>query len=43
MIRIVPDTNVLVSATIVKDGSPGRIIQAWLREEIELATSPVLL
>lgn len=43
MIRFVPDTNVLVSATIVKDGSPGRIIQAWLREEIELATSPVLL
>ncbi|RMF89017.1 MAG: putative toxin-antitoxin system toxin component, PIN family [Nitrospinota bacterium] len=43
MIRFVPDTNVLASATIVKGSIPHQIIQAWLRGEAELATSPVLL
>lgn len=43
MIRFVPDTNVLASATIVKEGAPYQIIQAWLKGEVELATSPVLL
>ena len=43
MIRFVPDTNVLVSATIARDGPPGQILVAWLQGKVELATSPILL
>lgn len=43
MRRVVPDTNVLVSATIVRDSFPASIIRAWLRGEVELATAPALL
>jgi len=43
MIRLVPDTNLLASATIVKEGAPYQIIRIWLRGEVEFATSPVLL
>lgn len=43
MPRVVLDTNVLASATTVKEGAPSQIAQAWLRGEVELATSPVLL
>lgn len=43
MVRVVLDTNVLASATIVKEGAPSRIVQAWLQGEVELVTSPVLL
>ena len=37
--RIVLDTNVLVSALITKGAPPDRLYQAWLRNEIELVTS----
>jgi len=37
-VRIVLDTNVLVSALITKDTPPDRLYQAWLRNEIELVT-----
>lgn len=43
MIRFVPDTNVLVSATIAREGPPGQILVAWLQGKAELATSPILL
>ncbi len=43
MIRFVPDTNGLGSATIVREGPPGQILVAWLQGKAELATSPVLL
>ncbi|MFQ5870394.1 MAG: putative toxin-antitoxin system toxin component, PIN family [Candidatus Zixiibacteriota bacterium] len=43
MIRFVPDTNVLTSATIVQEGASSQILQAWQRGEVELITSPVLL
>lgn len=43
MIRFVPDTNVLVSATIAREGPPGQILLAWLQGKVELATSPTLL
>jgi putative PIN family toxin of toxin-antitoxin system len=43
MPRIVADTNVLVSATLVKEGASNRILQAWKEGEVELITSPVLL
>ena len=37
--RVVLDTNVLVSALITKGTPPDRLYQAWLRNEIELVTS----
>ncbi len=43
MIRFVPDTNVLVSATIARESPPGQILVAWLQGRVELATSPILL
>ncbi len=43
MIRFVPDTNVLVSATIVRYGPSGQLLQAWFRGEVELVTSSILL
>lgn len=43
MIRFVPDTNVVVSATIAREGAPGRVLRAWLDGKAELATSRVLL
>ena len=36
--RIVLDSNVLVSALITKGTPPDRLYQAWLRSEIELVT-----
>lgn len=38
-VRVVLDTNILVSALITKGTSPERLYQAWLRGKIELATS----
>ncbi len=43
MRRVVLDTNILVSATIAREGAPARILAAWRDGEVELATSPVLL
>lgn len=43
MLRVVLDTNVVVSATLVKEGAPNRILEAWKKGEVELITSPVLL
>ena len=37
--RIVLDTNILVSALITKGTPPDRLFQAWLRNEFELITS----
>lgn len=37
--RVVLDTNVLVSALITQRTPPDRLYQAWLRNEIELVTS----
>ena len=37
--RVVLDTNILVSALITKGTSPDQLYQAWLRNEIELVTS----
>jgi len=38
-VRVVLDTNILVSALITKGTPPDILYQAWLREEIELVTS----
>ncbi len=37
--RVVLDTNILISALITKGTSPDRLYQAWRRGEIELVTS----
>lgn len=37
--RIVLDTNILISALITKGTPPDQLYQAWLRGEIELVTS----
>lgn len=43
MLRLVLDTNILVSATIERAGASSKILQAWQQDKIELITSPVLL
>jgi putative PIN family toxin of toxin-antitoxin system len=43
MLRVVLDTNVVVSATLVKEGAPNQILETWKQGEVELVTSPVLL
>ncbi len=43
MVRVVLDTNVLVSATISPEGASARILQVWRDGDIELATSFPLL
>ena len=37
--RVVLDTNILVSALITKGTPPDQLYQAWLRNELELVTS----
>jgi len=43
MLRVLLDTNVIVSATISPDGPSARILQVWRDGQIELATSLPLL
>ena len=38
-VRVVLDTNILVSALITKNTPPDELYQAWLRNDIELVTS----
>lgn len=41
--RAVLDVNVLISALLSPDGSPARVLAAWLRGDFELIVSPKLL
>ncbi len=41
--RVVLDTNVLVSATLVKGGNEDRILRAWHRGAFQLVLSPQIL
>lgn len=41
--RVVIDTNLLVSATITEEGNPARIIKAWRDGKIEIVISPEIL
>jgi putative PIN family toxin of toxin-antitoxin system len=43
VLRVVVDTNILVSATIIPHGAPARILQAVLAGRIQLVSSPFLL
>jgi len=41
--RVVLDTNVLVSATLIRGGKEDRILRAWQRDAFELVLSPQIL
>ena len=41
--RVVLDTNVLVSAAISSRGSPGKILDLWKKDRFELVISPPIL
>jgi len=41
--RVVLDTNIFVSATLIKDGNEDRILRAWQRGEFELILSQDIL
>lgn len=41
--RIVLDTNVLVSALIRREGAPGRVLEAWFDDRFVLLTHRLLL
>ncbi len=41
--RAVLDTNVLISATLIRDGTEDRILRAWQRDAFELVLSPQIL
>jgi len=41
--RVVLDTNVVISATLIKGGNEDRILRAWQRGELQLVLSPQIL
>ena len=41
--RAVLDANVLVSAAVNRDGTPGQLVAGWLDGRFELVVSPLLL
>lgn len=43
MLRVVLDTNVLVSAVLVKAGLPAQALDAWRSRKFLLVTSPALI
>ncbi|RLF70536.1 MAG: putative toxin-antitoxin system toxin component, PIN family [Thermoplasmata archaeon] len=43
MVRVVLDTNIIVSATILKRGHSAQILDLWREGEIEVAISPSIL
>lgn len=43
MLRVVLDTNLFVSAVLVKTGLPAQAIQAWRERRYLLITSPALI
>ena len=43
MIRVVLDANVIVSGLISPKGTPGKILDAWLRDYFQLFISPQIL
>jgi putative PIN family toxin of toxin-antitoxin system len=42
-VRVILDTNVVLSDLIRCDGAPGRILEAWLDDRFVLLTHPLLL
>jgi putative PIN family toxin of toxin-antitoxin system len=43
MLKVVLDTNVLVSSLLVKAGLPAAVVDAWREQEYILVTSPQLI
>jgi putative PIN family toxin of toxin-antitoxin system len=43
MIRVVLDTNIIVSATILKKGHSAQVLDLWRKGKIEVALSPPIL
>ncbi len=43
MLRVILDTNVIVSAVISDKGAPRRIYEAWREGRFNLVTAPVLI
>ena len=43
MLRVVLDVNVIVSSIIAPSGTPGRIYDAWKRQQLYVITSPVII
>lgn len=41
--RVVLDTNVLISATLIRGGNEDRILRAWQRGAFEVVVSPQIL
>ncbi len=41
--RVVLDTNVLVSATLIRGGNEDRVLRAWQRGDFDLVFSPATL
>lgn len=41
--RVVLDTNVVISATLIRGGNEDRILRAWRRGAFELVLSPAIL
>jgi uncharacterized protein len=42
-VRVVLDTNILLSALIRGDSVPGRILDAWFEDQFALLTHPLLI
>jgi putative PIN family toxin of toxin-antitoxin system len=43
MMKIVLDTNVIISATLIRGGNEDRLLRAWQRSAFELILSPAIL
>lgn len=41
--RVVLDTNIVISATLIRNGNEDRILRAWQRGAFDLALSPRIL
>lgn len=41
--RVVVDTNVIVSASLIRNGSEDRVLRAWQRGAFDLVVSPAIL
>jgi putative PIN family toxin of toxin-antitoxin system len=41
--RVVLDTNVIISATLIRNGNENRILRAWQRSAFDLVLSPAIL
>jgi len=42
-VRAILDPNVIISALLSRDGTPARVLRAWLEGHFELIVSPLLL